>query len=205
MGTSEQNPITYNFCDLTLANCKRFLSYKTGRYIVRPIYNLSGMGVGAEFKTIQAGDFTSVPPGFFWCEVFDGVQFSADYEFVHGVKPYWQPLSCFYAETDGHDIYRFRRWVRSDYVPEVPRIFNELSDVRRINIEFIGDRPIEVHLRTTPDPDYDEIIPVWGDQSIDLAKYERMGYSYLENYDNADGFLSVPRLGFLVRNHKSGE
>lgn len=178
---------------------------RTGRYVVRPIYNLSGMGVGAQIKTIEPGDTTQVPPGYFWCEVFEGQHYSATYEYVEGQVPYWRPLSCWVGENDESDLSRFHRWTRSKYVPEVPRLFNELSAIRRINVEFRGDHPIEVHLRDTPDPDYDEIIPVWADDQEKLDKLAQEGYSYRKDYDDADGFLSVPRVGFLVRNHRPGE
>lgn len=35
-----------------------------GTYVVRPIYNLSGMGIGAELKQLKKDDI-STPPGYF--------------------------------------------------------------------------------------------------------------------------------------------
>jgi len=72
-----------------------------------------------------------------------------------------------------------------------------LLDVDIINVEFKGDKIIEVHLRGTPDPDYDEIIPVWGDTDVD--HYTQEGYQYIDSYDDADGFLLKPRMGFMVK------
>ena len=171
-----------------------------GDYIVRPIYNLSGMGVGASIKHLTPGDFSQVPPGYFWCEVLTGHNFSATFEFVHDVNPYWKLISCFRGARVSPSLYRFCAWERTDYAPPVPRLFNELSDVKRINIEFKGDSPIEVHLRDSPDPDYDKIIPVWeGDEEKGLDIYLEMGYTYVESFDDADGFLDTPRLGFMVK------
>lgn len=169
-------------------------------YIVRPTYNLSGMGVGAEFKFIEAGDMSQVPPGYFWQEIFLGRHYSATYEFVHDTNPYWKPLTCFEGIRLGTELWKFSKWHRSDYFPEVPRVFNELSAIKRINVEFKGNAPIEVHLRDTPDPEYDEFIPIWEGMQKEVDKYITMGYSYIESFDDADGFLHTPRLGFVVKN-----
>lgn len=175
---------------------------KTGRYIVRPIYNLSGMGVGTEFKFIEAGDCTQVPPGYFWCEILSGRHFSVTYEFRHDINPYWKPISGWQGEYDDENIvWKFKKWTRmnEDSYPTLPRFFNELSPVRLINVEFKEDKPFEVHLRDTPNPQYDELIPIWeGDEkAIDI--YEKIGYKYISNRQDADGFLKVPRVGFLVK------
>lgn len=168
-------------------------------YIVRPIYNLSGMGLGAEFKYIKAGDYSQVPPGYFWCEIFLGKHFSVTYEFEHNTLPRWNPISSFEGVRMGNELWRFTKWERSNYFPEVPRIFNELSGVGRINVEFKGDKVIEVHLRESPDPDYDAIIPIWKDRKSDIDKYTKIGYTYIESFDDADGFLKIPRLGFMIK------
>jgi len=168
----------------------------TDHYIVRPIYNLSGMGAGSKVIKIEAGDATKVPPGYFWCEFIAGIQYSATYEFVDGR---WKSISCWQGTNDINNLSRFVSWIRSTYKPKVPSQFNELHDVGRINIEFIGDKPIEVHLRESPDPNYDELIPVWADNSVNKEAYLSRGYRYIESYDNANGFLEIPRIGFLVK------
>lgn len=168
----------------------------TDHYIVRPIYNLSGMGVGSKVIKIEAGDATKVPPGYFWCEFIAGIQYSATYEFVDGR---WKSISCWQGTNDINNLSRFVSWIRSTYKPKVSSQFNELHDVGRINIEFIGDKPIEVHLRESPDPNYDELIPVWADNSVNKEAYLSRGYRYIESYDNANGFLEIPRIGFLVK------
>ena len=83
----------------------------------------------------------------------------------------------------------------------LPPIFNLLSDIGIINVEFIGDKIIEVHLRDTPDPDYDELIPIWSDDEKSIDFYVKSGYSILYQHDNGDGFLDTPRIGFAVKNH----
>ena len=61
-----------------------FAPSRSDYYIVRPIYNLGGMGVGTSIQYIEADDYTMVPPGYFWCEILLGKQYSATYEFVSG-------------------------------------------------------------------------------------------------------------------------
>jgi hypothetical protein len=72
-------------------------------------------------------------------------------------------------------------------------------NVSVLNVEFIGDKIIEVHLRDTPDPNYDELIPVWSDDIKVVDIYRKIGYTYIESRDDGDGFLDVSRIGFLVK------
>jgi hypothetical protein len=169
---------------------------KSDWYIVRPIMNLSGMSLNAEKKWIGSYDLTKVNPGFFWCEWFEGEQYSVTYEY----KEKFEPISCWKAERDVNNLTKFKKWIRADYYPQLPTFFNELSDISKINVEFIDDKPIEVHLRTSPDPDYDELIPVWADNTYIVDIYTKIGYDYINLFDDAEGFLKIPRLGFLVKN-----
>lgn len=171
---------------------------KSGWYIVRPIMNISGMGLGAERKYINAMDFAKVPPGYFWCEWFEGVQYSVTFERNNSS---WKQISCYCAERNVDNLSNFKKWIKYDHkIFKLNSIFDEIK-VSKINVEFIDDNPIEVHLRDTPDPLYDEIIPIWEGNEKLVDKYEKMGYSYITNYDNADGFLKPARLGFVVKNH----
>lgn len=165
-------------------------------YIVRPIYNLSGMGAGARRQWIDADDYTQVEPGYFWCEFFEGRQFSVTYDFVNNC---WEADKSWLAVRNIRNLTKFHIWTRNDHAPKLPSLFDQLSDVKRINVEFIEDKPIEVHLRDSPDPDYDIIIPIWkGEQKI-IDKYVESGYTYIKSFDDADGFIETPRLGFVVK------
>ena len=173
-------------------------------YVIRPIMNISGMGAGAEVKEIKAGDCTKVPPGYFWCEYIGGKHYSASYKFIHTTKPYWEPLSCWEGVNFPINLTKFVEWKRSDYIPEVPKIFNELCDVPIINVEFKGNSPIEVHLRDTPNPQYDHLIPTWASDPdhIISAKHDHMianGYIWVEAYSDGDGFLKDKRTGFWCK------
>lgn len=162
----------------------------SGWYVVRPIYNLEGMGVGARKQFITAGDSRCVEPGYFWCEWFDGPQHSVTYRWDRG----WVPVSSWEGvlDGDGNDLSRFSCWRRSTWTAMLTYEFDELADCEAINVEFVAGRIIEVHLRPSPDPDQGvEIVPVWADQEdlgVDVA-----------SFDDAGGFLKVPRVGFRVR------
>lgn len=164
-------------------------------YIARPTYNLSGMGVGAEFIYIESGDMSKVQPGYFWQQILRGKQYSVTYEFKDGFKP----ISCYEGIRSGSELWRFDKWVKAEHIPKLPSIVKELEDVDIINIEYIGNDPIEFHLRGSPDPQYDEIIPIWEDRKFDIDKYRKMRYTYINSHENADGFMDISRLGFMVK------
>jgi hypothetical protein len=171
---------------------------KDGYYIVRPIYNLSGMSIGAKKAWIEKGDVTKVPPGYFWCEWFDGRHFSVSFTHSEG----WKFSSAWEGFKNDANLSRFTKWVRlGDFSYVLPATFDVLSNIGIINVEFIGEKIIEVHLRDTPDPDYDELIPIWADNEKELDFYTKSGYSILYQHDNGDGFLDTPRIGFAVKNH----
>lgn len=175
---------------------------KSAYYCVRPIYNLDGMSVGARKQWIEAGDRTGVEPGYFWCEWFDGDQYSITYE-VEVDSPYgYKQKSCFKAERDVDRLFRFKKWERSSLqIPLSYHLEDEFifSNVTVLNVEMIGDKVIEVHFRDTPDPDYDELIPVWSDGQQVVDIYGKLGYSYIEAPDNSNGYLETYRLGFMVK------
>ena len=78
---------------------------RPAEYIVRPISNLRGMGLGASIRYIQ--DTTDyLPAGYFWCELFRGRHISVDYE---GGVPVLAVEG--FREPDA-PLYRFLRWER---------------------------------------------------------------------------------------------
>jgi len=163
----------------------------SGYYVVRPIYNLSGMGVGARRQYIEAGDLTKVEPGYFWCEWFSGPHLSTDYEW-DGER--WAPLSTWQGINDPENLSRFLAWERRDTHPELTLPASEkLSDVGVINVEYIGLHPIEVHLRPSPPlpSNVRTVIPVWQGEQPEPSMY-------VSDYDDADGFITEPRIGFII-------
>ena len=65
------------------------------KVIIRPIYNLYGMGIGAKVCTFIPeidNDFIihhgHIPPGYFWCEYFEGTHYSIDYKATNASKDF---------------------------------------------------------------------------------------------------------------------
>ena len=133
----------------------------SGEYIVRPITNIRMMGRGAQRMWIQAGDDEPVPDGFFWSEVLEGPHVSVDYHWGE------QALAVEGFRDDPARLDRFSRWCKIDREIPLPAILYGLEDHQEwINVEYIGDRVIEVHLRYNDDfanHDADEIWPVWSE------------------------------------------
>lgn len=128
-----------------------------------------------------------IKDGHFWCEVFKGRHLSVDFEngssvlTVEGFRDYDAPL------------WKFNKWVQVNLPVEFPEICYKLvGDYPRINVEFIGDHIIEVHLRGNPDwlHGFQCMIPVW------------------EHAKPPEGFKFIPdsdfrRKGFFVHANKS--
>ena len=175
-----------------------------GTYIVRPIYNLLGMGLGAKYMFLSpVYEENQIPAGHFWCEKFEGFHYTIDYEWAHlGEGQWgWKQLHCWRGQN-GPQLWRFTKWEKCDYPLELPWFFNKLGwswDMRYINIESIGDKIIEAHLRPNPDhqEDYDTLIPIW--KGDDTKQYIDDGYVFIEDFEDAEGQLPLPRLGFYVK------
>lgn len=168
---------------------------KDGVYVVRPTYNLRGLGVCASKKHITTTDNSIVPPGYFWVEVFEGHHYSIDYVKVDGK---FKQLNCFEGDNDPVHLYKFYSWKRSNYQFALPKQLEEL-DVDMLNLEVIGNKIVEIHLRLGMDHlmQYEEIIPVWDNEAT-----SRPGYTFVPSMsgpDDGDGWLNNKRLGFLCK------
>jgi len=160
---------------------------ESGEYVVRPITNIRMMGRGARLQWIQAGDDEAVPDGYFWSEVLTGPHISVDYHWGE------QDLTVEGFRDDPARLDRFSRWARVNIELPLPDILHGLEDTQEwINVEYIGDRVIEVHLRLNDDfanHTADEIWPVWPESSR-------------ERPEGCDWYASAAgdRLGFWVKN-----
>jgi hypothetical protein len=128
-----------------------------GRYIVRPCVNALGMGRQAKMQHIER-DTDHLPVGYFWCEVFDGPHVSVDY--TDG-----EPVSAMRgSRLPSAPLYRWQRWDTCEPRP-MPDCLREWTQrYRFVNVEYIGGKPIELHLRHNPDARHGStIIPVWRD------------------------------------------
>lgn len=160
-------------------------------YIIRPIYNLRGMGVGANIQKISPLNLHAVPPGYFWCELFEGNHYSVDLKWNNK----WELLSAFQGINSKNKLYKFERWIKTNINITIPKILDQLKDCEYINVEFIENKIIEVHLRISPDPDCNEMIPIWEEDQKQLYK----DYTWVPSEDDADGYLEQKRLGFFVK------
>jgi hypothetical protein len=113
---------------------------------VKPIVNLAGMGL--EARAVRA-DSVPMEPGSFWCERLVGAHTSSDC-LVQAGEPRW------FAHTRGSDRKDASRsiyWQVGIELPDVEAwvaawVRQNLSGYTGIcNIELIGGRPIEAHLR----------------------------------------------------------
>jgi len=134
---------------------------RAGDYIVRPITNIWMMGRGAQKMSLAPGDEEAVPNGYFWSEVLEGDHVSVDYRWGE------QVLAVQGFRDDPDRLDRFDRWEKIDRRYPLPYILQGLHHrARWINVEYIGNHIIEVHLRHNDDfanHDAGVIYPVWRD------------------------------------------
>jgi len=143
-----------------------------GNYIVRPCVNIPGMGRGAEITFIEK-DTLHLPPGHFWCEVFDGRHISVDYE--NGIQ-----VLAVEGFKGSRELWRFNLWKKvDDFIPMPSTFISLIKKYKYINIEYIDGHPIEVHFRHNPDFVHGNSIavPVWSD----MPEYHFDGLKYIED------------------------
>ena len=142
-----------------------------------------------------------VPPGYFWCEAFEGEHKSVDFENINGK---WVPFCTVIGESDKDNLTRFRSWKKTWNIEYVFPEKLQFDGVKNLNIEFIDNNPIEIHLRTGNDPFWDlsvgeSLYPVWKDEGIepDIPNHYPDSFRYA-----ADGHLSDIRVGYRVDKSK---
>ena len=153
-------------------------------YIIRPITNLLGMGIGSSIRWIERST-KGIPDGFFWCEVFSGRHLTIDYVNKK------QVLCVEGLRKEGDPLWKWREWRKIDETHPFPNICNDLlGNYKNINIETIGGNLIEVHLRPNPDwkIDYSSIIPYFEGDDFEIPK----GYRFVEDKE-------YKRIGFYVK------
>ena len=132
-------------------------------YIVRPSFNLLGMGRFARKEWLYK--YTDhIHPSEFWCEIFEGHHLSVDFR---NKKP---ELVVLGTRDDDDPYYKWKKWEKIDLKVKFPEILNDLKgDYEWINCEFINGKLIEVHFRQNPDFRYNNsvAIPVWDDEKVE--------------------------------------
>jgi len=159
---------------------------ESGKWIVRPITNLKGMGRQAVIDFFKEN--TPIEPGMFYCEVFEGSHITIDYIRQNNV---WRQHHTFEGFNTPEDLIHFSRWKKVEYKYQLP-YFLQNVEADHINIEIIGNRMIEVHLRPNPDPVmYDDFWPIWSEnQKPPFNNYVRI--------PDKDNETEMGRLGFFV-------
>ena len=133
---------------------------RTGYYIVRPCVNALGLGLGAKKVWLEKNTM-HLPYGYFWCEWFEGRHFSVDYKWGN-------QMFCVEGFKSDDTFTRWDKWTKVDHVIMLPEeIANHLINEPALNVEYIGDKVIEVHLRSNEDfaNNISEFIPVWEGQN----------------------------------------
>jgi len=148
---------------------------KSDFYIIRPSFNLLGMGRFARIEFVYKST-DQFHPAEFWCEVFDGEHLSVD--FRNG-----QSELVIKGEKDNDDpLYKWKKWEKIDQKIEFPSVLSKLKgNYEWINCEFIDNKLIEVHFRQNPDFRYNNTIaiPVWSDEKPKNIK----DYIFIEDKD----------------------
>ncbi len=168
-------------------------------YVVKPIINLYGMGMGARYVYLEKGSFIQ-DDTMMWCEVFDGDHVSVDYKLNKEVGMYVQNTTVKgYRGLKGRDKYstQFYKWERINKHFVLPTFVEEL-DVDVFNIEFIGDKIIEIHLRSNPDFLHHgfRALHVITDKTTrsEIEIYKSMGYFWVADRVECEDYT---RLGFF--------
>ena len=183
----------------------------TGKYCVRPTYNLMGMGISASIQTLTAGEvIQNMHPGMFWCEYFDGPHYSIDYVWHNDyiIGGWWEPVFAAQGFNSDNELTKFTHW--NKIVPphlEVPKFCDELFENKVLNIEFKGSKIIEIHLRLGNIAgdwygleDATTIVPVWNTTSREeCTELEQQGYAYIGRDSDTCGLIEDERKGFYFK------
>ena len=147
-------------------------------YIVRPSFNLLGMGRFARREWLYK--YTDhIHPAEFWCEIFEGPHLSVDF------KNQQSELVVLGTRDDDDPYYKWKKWEKIDLKVNFPEILKNLKgNYEWINCEFINGKLIEVHFRQNPDFRYENTvaIPIWDDEEeenmtfIKDDEYYRKGF-----------------------------
>lgn len=155
-------------------------------YIVRPSFNLLGMGRFSRKEWIEK--YTDdIHPAEFWCEIFTGEHLSVDF------KNQKSELVVLGTKDDKDPYYKWKKWEKIDKKVEFPEILQNLKgNYEYINCEFIGNKLIEVHFRQNPDFRHNNTvaIPIWNEKDLDL--YDLKKYNFIKDSD-------YKRIGFLIK------
>jgi hypothetical protein len=185
---------------------------RPGKYIIRPIYNLYGMGIGAHIKELRPedpfSDHAMGPPGTFWCEYFEGPHVSVDYkrsndQYDPGAPTDWVAYNAMQGSYDEKDLVKFLNWTRIDVPTHALKVPEWIpKDLDDLNIEWRGESIIEVHMRLGNDIMHDKhmgtvITPLWEGDPVPNDVFH-LPNEESGRYD-ASGYLDRNRVGYTMK------
>jgi hypothetical protein len=155
----------------------------------KPIVNLRGMGVGSRVLRSAADYDAHYAPGHFWMTLLEGRHVSSDVAVIAGVPRWWRHVTgkpagegtfdywTVHAQADAQIEARCGDWLRRHLA----------GYTGMLNLETIGGRIIEVHLRFA-----DQWPDLYGAGWVDalVRLYERGTWSYADA-DRRDGYSVV--------------
>lgn len=115
----------------------------------KPIYNLKGMGVGSGVLHSRADYEAAYRPGHMWVELLEGEHVSSDVALIDGTPQWWRHAAGVAAGDGTFDYWE----VRAESAPAVEAWAGDwcrrhlAGYTGMVNLETIGGRIIEVHLR----------------------------------------------------------
>ena len=114
--------------------------------ISKPIINLNGMGLGAKKIKNKKEFYKDIESTNFWCEFLEGDHYSWDLILRNGKVLY---TTCFYGEKWKFGTFKYWQQQDKELPTSVKLIIKEyLPDFTGcVNMETIGGKVIEVHLR----------------------------------------------------------
>lgn len=170
---------------------------RPGRYFVKPIRNLLGLGIGARRVEYVPGAPFDVPRFHFWSECFEGEHLSIDYRWSVRARR-WRPICCVKGVFDGMVPVCWIVQPTRRRLPALPVLFAKLAglcEAGRLNVESIGGKVIECHLRSGlgdwmgAPSGATTAIPVW--EGVPPPP------GMVRNVDDADGLAHRRRIGFV--------
>ena len=171
----------------------------SGWFFVKPVRNLLGLGIGAARHWYPKGTDFGVPPGSFWSQCFEGEHLSIDYRWNRR-RGRWTPLRSVGGIFSGITPLCWIMQPRRRSLPQLPRLFDRIADTcgsSRINVEFIGGRVIECHLRSGLGDWRGS--PATATRAVPIWKGMPVPQNMVRNEDDGAGLARLQRIGFVYQ------
>lgn len=186
---------------------------KEGVYVVRPVYNVFGMGISAKkvyYTLSQYDSYVShgaVEPGNFWCEWLSGPNYSVDYVFGDDFR--WKTDSVTVGEHfDDSNLTKFRTWTKlsPEQAPEISDLPLELplEGLKELNVEMRDGKIIEAHFRLghrrfADLPVGTVISPIWDNDTFEGSELMLEEDPAMRKHMEASGNVSNVRQGYIIQ------